>query len=119
MMFHCAQQVNALERRVGQLVFDVMRCTPPGGMVCLTGITWRRSLNIDLCPLNRDMVLAHDLVCGSVNANRPHYEAAAQVPAWADHRWLRLLTRLVPLAHAVHEQANDATTVVEFPSDLT
>jgi hypothetical protein len=48
---------------VGQLVFDVMRCTAPGGIVCLTGITsGGRELTIDFAALNKDMVLENDVV---------------------------------------------------------
>ena len=38
--------------------------------------------------LNRDMVLENDVVFGSVNANRRHYEAAAAALAQADRAWL-------------------------------
>ena len=48
--------------------------------------------------LNRDIVLENDVVFGSVNANRRHYEAAAAALAAADRAWLeRLITRRVPL----------------------
>jgi glucose 1-dehydrogenase len=51
-------------------------------------------------------VLENDLVFGSVNANRRHYEAAADALAKADRVWLeRLITRRVPL-----EQWRDALT---------
>ena len=47
------------------------------------------------------MVLENDVVFGSVNANRRHYEAAAAALAAADRPWLgRLITRRVPLALA-------------------
>ena len=43
-------------------------------------------------------MLENDLVFGSVNANRRHYEAAAQALTEADNAWLeRLITRRVPL----------------------
>ena len=44
------------------------------------------------------MVLDNDVVFGTVNANRRHYEMAADALARADKRWLgRLITRRVPL----------------------
>ena len=44
------------------------------------------------------MVLENDVVFGSVNANRRHYEEAAEALAKADPAWLgRLITRRVPL----------------------
>ena len=38
--------------------------------------------------LNRSMVLENQAVVGSVNANRRHYEAAADALVKADHDWL-------------------------------
>ena len=44
------------------------------------------------------MVLNNDVVFGSVNANRRHYEMAAKSLADADQAWLdRLISRRVPL----------------------
>jgi len=42
----------------------------------LDGVSSRgRALGIDAGELNRHMVLENDVVFGSVNANRSHYEA--------------------------------------------
>lgn len=60
-----------------------------------------------------------EVVFGSVNANRRHYEAAAEALAAADPHWLaRLITRRVPL-DAWHEAlekdpAEDVKTVIAF-----
>jgi threonine dehydrogenase-like Zn-dependent dehydrogenase len=82
-----------------QLVFDAMRWTAPGGIACLTGVSsGGRALSVDLGALNRAMVLENNVVFGSVNANRRHYEAAVAALAGADLAWLsRLITRRVPL----------------------
>ena len=46
------------------------------GVLCLTGVSAKgRSLGIDAGEINRHMVLENDVVFGSVNANRAHYEA--------------------------------------------
>ncbi len=46
------------------------------------------------------MVLQNDVVFGSVNANRRHYEAGAAALAKADPVWLaRLITRTADLDH--------------------
>lgn len=84
---------------VGQLVFDAMRSTSPGGIVCLTGISsGTRLLEADLAAINRGLVLENDVVFGTVNANRRHYEAAVRALAQADPAWLeRLITRRAPL----------------------
>jgi threonine dehydrogenase-like Zn-dependent dehydrogenase len=70
--------------------------------------------------LNRSMVLENDVVFGSVNANRRHYEAAAIALAQADPAWLeRLVTRRVPLAEwsqAYERQPHDVKTVLDFQS---
>jgi hypothetical protein len=45
------------------------------------------------------MVLENDVVFGSVNSNRRHYEAAAQLLARGDRAWLaRLITKRSALA---------------------
>lgn len=104
---------------VGQLVYDVMRHTAPGGIVCLTGISsGGRTLAIDLGALNRDMVLENEVVFGSVNANRRHYEAAAAALARADRKWLeRLISRRVPLERwqeALERQPDDVKVVIDL-----
>jgi threonine dehydrogenase-like Zn-dependent dehydrogenase len=104
---------------VGRLVFDVMHCTAPSGIVCLTGISsGGRTLEVDAGLLNRSLVLQNDVVFGSVNANREHYELAAQALAAADRSWLeRLITRRVPLerwSDAVYREKTDVKAVIDF-----
>ena len=104
---------------VGQLVFDVMTCIGPGGIVCLTGVSsGHRQLGVDMDALNRELVLENNVVFGTVNANRRHYEAAANALAQADSGWLtRLITRRVPLerwADAFVRQPHDVKTVIDF-----
>ena len=58
----------------------------------------RAGSQLDAGALNRTLVLENDVVFGSVNANRRHYEPAAEALAAADRAWLeRLITRRVPL----------------------
>ena len=63
-------------------------------------------------------MLENDVVFGSVNANRRHYEAAAAALAAADRAWLeRLITRRVPLdswRDALTRQDHDIKVVVEL-----
>jgi glucose 1-dehydrogenase len=104
---------------VGQLVFDVMEQSAANGIVCLTGVSpIGRDLPVDAGLLNRHMVLANDVVFGSVNANRRHYELAARALADADRLWLaRLITRRVSLSQwkeAYTKQPTDVKTVLEF-----
>jgi threonine dehydrogenase-like Zn-dependent dehydrogenase len=104
---------------VGQLVFEAMRCTPPGGIVCLTGISsGSRSIEVDLAHLNNALVLQNDVVFGSVNANRRHYELAAAALGAADRGWLeRILTRRRPLERwreAFDKAPGDVKGVIEI-----
>jgi threonine dehydrogenase-like Zn-dependent dehydrogenase len=104
---------------VGQLVFDVMEAAGANGIVCLTGVSsGGRELPVDAGLLNRRMVLENDVVFGSVNANRRHYEAGAAALAQADRDWLgRLITRRVPLSQwreAYQRQPGDVKVVLEF-----
>jgi threonine dehydrogenase-like Zn-dependent dehydrogenase len=104
---------------VGALIFDVMETTATDGIVCLTGVSsGGRELPIDAGLLNRRLVLGNDVVFGSVNANRRHYEAGAAALAQADKAWLgRLVNRQVPLAtwkDAYTRQPDDVKVTLSF-----
>jgi threonine dehydrogenase-like Zn-dependent dehydrogenase len=101
------------------VVVDAMGHTAPNGIVCLTGISSGGHCHtLDAGALNRDIVLENDVVFGSVNANRRHYEAAASALAAADRAWLeRLITRRVPLdswREALTRHDDDIKVVVEL-----
>jgi threonine dehydrogenase-like Zn-dependent dehydrogenase len=103
----------------GQLVLDAMRCTAANGIVCLTGLSsGGRRFEVDVASLNKTMVLENDVVFGTVNANRRHYEAGAAALEKADPAWLRrLITRRVPLddwAAALEKRPDDVKTVIEL-----
>jgi len=107
---------------VGQLLFDILPNTPAGAITCLTGISsGGRPIPVDLGSLNKTMVLENDVVFGSVNANRRHYELAADALAKADPAWLgRLITRQVPLADwkdALTRRGDDVKTVLRLKDD--
>jgi threonine dehydrogenase-like Zn-dependent dehydrogenase len=104
---------------VGQLIFDVMDHSGANGIVCLTGVSsGGREIPVDVGILNRRMVLENDVVFGSVNANRRHYEAGAQALADADKGWLgRLITRAVGIEDwrdAYTRQPGDVKVVLEL-----
>jgi threonine dehydrogenase-like Zn-dependent dehydrogenase len=104
---------------VGQLVFDVMLHTCPVGIVCLTGVSSTgRKLSVDPGELNNELVLENNVVFGSVNANRRHYEQARDALLAADRSWLeRLVTNRVPLGEwqaALAPSGDDVKAVVEF-----
>lgn len=104
---------------VGTVVLAVLECSAPDGVVCLAGLSsGDHRVALDLSVLNRQMVLENDVVFGSVNANRRHYEGAAAALAAADRAWLaRLITRRVPLARwreAYERRDGDVKVVLEF-----
>jgi threonine dehydrogenase-like Zn-dependent dehydrogenase len=115
----CSPDVAIECTGVSQLIFDVMDTAGANGIVCLTGVSsGGRELPVDVGLLNRRMVLENDVVFGSVNANRRHYEAGAKALADADKGWLsKLISRRVPLSdwHQAYErQPNDVKVVLDF-----
>jgi threonine dehydrogenase-like Zn-dependent dehydrogenase len=101
------------------VIRDCLAATAPAGIVCLAGVTEPGSrFELDVGALNRVMVLDNDCVFGSVNANRMHYQLAAEALARADKAWLhRLITRRVPLerwAEALERRRGDIKVVIDF-----
>jgi glucose 1-dehydrogenase len=103
---------------VASLVFDAMTNVGTGGVVCLTGVSsGGHTIDVDEGALNRSMVLENVAVVGSVNANRRHYEAAAEALAKADKAWLsRLVNRKVPMEQwqqALTRNPDDVKVIIE------
>lgn len=102
------------------LVFQAMECVAPAGIVCLAGVSsGHRLLSVDAGALNNELVLENNVVFGTVNANRRHYEAAEAALARADAAWLdALVTRHVPLARWTEAYApptaDDVKTTIVF-----
>jgi len=104
---------------VSSVVLDVISHTAPAGVVCLTGVsTGGRSFPVDVGATNRELVLENDVIFGSVNANRRHYETAAGALASADPSWLAgILTRRVPLASwtdALERRDDDVKVIIDL-----
>jgi threonine dehydrogenase-like Zn-dependent dehydrogenase len=104
---------------VGQLVFDAMDKVAPDGIVCLSGVSPAgRTLTIDAGALNRELVLQNEVVFGTVNANRRHYEAAAAALVRADQAWLEGVisrrVRLAEWAEGMQRRPDDVKTVIDF-----
>ena len=102
-----------------QMLLDVTPRHVRYRIVCLTGVSATGAQAIvDPGLLNRNMVLQNSVLFGSVNANRRHYELAAQALALADPDWLgALITRRVPLsqwADAYSRHPDDIKTVLDF-----
>ncbi len=101
-----------------ELVAGAMQHTAPGAIVCLTGVASSRTLSLDVGALNNELVLENDVVFGSVNANRRHFELAVRALHEADPDWLRrLITKTVPLERwtdALKGGGDDIKVVVDF-----
>jgi threonine dehydrogenase-like Zn-dependent dehydrogenase len=102
------------------LLFEAMQVPRPNGIVCLLGVSpTGRCAEVDAGALNRALVLENNVVFGSVNANRSHWEAAAAALARADRRWLGdVVSRRVPLdrwREALRREESDVKVVVTFP----
>lgn len=121
------------EKLLGRLRPDVvMECTgaaavigallgasAPGGIVCLLGVTAPgQESKLDIGRINRTLVLDNQTVFGSVNANRRHYELAADALRQADQAWLAgLITRRVPAdrwTEAIERRPGDVKVIVDF-----
>ncbi|MEU6074464.1 glucose 1-dehydrogenase [Micromonospora sp. NPDC047074] len=103
------------------VVLDVMCKVGPAGVVCLTGVSsGGRTIDFDAGALNRALVLENNVVFGSVNANRRHWDLAAEALTRADGGWLdSLITRRVPVgayAEAYAHEPDDIKVVLEFGS---
>jgi glucose 1-dehydrogenase len=114
----CSPDVVVECTGVAELVAGAMRHTAPGAVVCLTGVAASRNLSVDIGALNNELVLENDVVFGSVNANRRHFEQAVTSLREADRDWLRMLiTRTVPFERwqeALEKGDDDIKVVVEF-----
>jgi threonine dehydrogenase-like Zn-dependent dehydrogenase len=103
---------------VDAVVLDVMSRNARAGIVCLVGVSSQgRKVTVDVGALNRSIVLDNDVVFGSVNANRRHYELAVAALAKADAGWLeRLISRRLPLERwqdALRRDADDIKVVID------
>jgi threonine dehydrogenase-like Zn-dependent dehydrogenase len=118
---HLRQRVDVVVEctGAGQLILQVLAMVAPAGIVCLTGVSsGGRSLPVDLQGLNRELVLENNVIFGSVNANRRHYEAAAEALGRADREWLqRVISRVVPVerwAEALERTPTDVKPIITF-----
>ena len=101
------------------VIMDAIGRLAPDGIACLAGVSsGGHRIAIDVGLLNRELVLENNVVFGSVNANRRHYEEAAAALARADRAWLaRLISRRVRLADwqdAFERRDGDVKVVLDF-----
>jgi threonine dehydrogenase-like Zn-dependent dehydrogenase len=101
------------------VITGALQHVAPSGIVCLAGVTAAgRLAEIDVGALNRTLVLNNQVVFGSVNGNRLHYEEAARALAKADKDWLRrLISRRVPIERwpeALEHRRGDIKVVIDI-----
>ena len=101
------------------VIRDILGRTAPAGIICLTGVTAPgHVIDLDIGALNRTMVLNNETVFGTVNANRRHFELAANALARADKKWLAgLITRRVPVERwqeALQHRPGDIKVIIDF-----
>ena len=85
---------------VGDVVAEVVASAAPNSIIALAGVSHHsHPVTADLDAVNRELVLRNQVIFGTVNAARRHYDQAGEALAQADNEWLaRLLTRRVPMA---------------------
>ena len=104
---------------VPSVIMQAITCGATDAICCLTGVSSTgRTMPVDVGGVNRAEVLNNEVVFGSVNANRRHYEAAVKALEKADGGWLaRLITRKVALADfadAFKRQPEDVKVVLDL-----
>jgi threonine dehydrogenase-like Zn-dependent dehydrogenase len=103
----------------GEVMRQCLESVAADGIVCLLGLAGGgKPDSVDLVALNRKLVLNNNIILGSVNANRRHYQLAVEALLKADNRWLgRLISREVPLdtwSSALVRQTDDVKPVIVF-----
>lgn len=101
----------------GPVLSDVFANVSPNATIALAGLSHHPHLTTsDLSAVNRQLVLGNQVIFGTVNAGRRHYDQAADALVKADRGWLaRLLTRQVPMAawaEALTKQPDDIKVTV-------
>lgn len=101
------------------VIMELIRHGGRDAIVCLAGLSsGSHAFRFDVERFNQRTVLRNDVLFGSVNANRHHYELAAEALLRADRTWLaRLITRRVPLARwreAFEKREDDVKVILDF-----
>lgn len=104
---------------VPSVIVDAIANNGKNAITCLTGVSSSgKQTPLDVGAMNRTAVLENDVVFGTVNANRRHYEQAADALAKADAGWLaRLISRRHPLddyTAAFEHRDGDVKVVVDI-----
>jgi threonine dehydrogenase-like Zn-dependent dehydrogenase len=107
---------------VPKLIVDSLNNLAKDGVLCLAGVSPAgHTIPVDLGAINRSMVLDNNVMFGSVNANRGHFEAGAEALKKANRDWLcKLITRREALenwAKAIAREPDDIKVIIEFSAN--
>jgi glucose 1-dehydrogenase len=113
-IIECTGVASVIEETMEQLGSD--------GILCLAGVSSHgQPMSFDLGGLNRHMVLENQVIFGTVNANRHHWEMAEKSLLQADRQWLaRLISRKESFQSwkaALTRRAEDIKVVIEIGSE--
>jgi glucose 1-dehydrogenase len=103
---------------VPSVIAEAIQLLGRDGILCLAGVSPHGEQTLDVGTINRTMVLENCAIFGTVNANRTHYQMAAEVLAAADGSWLsKMISRREPLANwqkAFERHPDDIKVVIDF-----
>ncbi len=100
---------------VAQLEFNLMAALAPNGIYVLTGIPGgHRPVDIQGADLIRGLVLGNQVMVGSVNAARVHFQMAVDDLASAERQWGRHLEQLITHRYTVAEAPS---AIANHPDD--
>ncbi|HEX4749427.1 MAG TPA: glucose 1-dehydrogenase [Bryobacteraceae bacterium] len=104
---------------VASVIAECMTQLGSDGILALAGVSSHgQKVDLDLGTINRTMVLDNQVIFGSVNANRSHWEAAGKSLLEADRGWLsRLISRKEKFANwqkALERRADDIKVVIDL-----
>jgi len=104
---------------VATVIVEAIDLLGNDGILCLAGVSSHgQQQTLDIGKINRTMVLENSVIFGTVNANRKHYQLAAEVLAKADPAWLsRMISRREPLSNwqqAFERHPDDIKVVIDF-----
>jgi len=108
---------------IARLEFDLLDALAVNGVYALTGIAGGdRPLNVDGSKIMRRLVLRNQVLVGSVNASRDHFQRAVDDLALAETRWPHRIVDLITHRHRYsdfdaafqHHGADEIKVVLEW-----
>jgi len=104
---------------VAAVITQCMSQLAGDGILCMAGLSYPGAIqSVDIGALGKEIVMSNQVMFGTVNANRKHWEMAEQSLQKADPSWLaQLISRRNSLAdwqNALVRQPNDIKVVIDF-----